>query len=894
MLVLIALLLVVPASAQAQTGRITGTVRDAHGDPLSGATVTATNRTTGDARGELTEADGRYTIDLPAGGYAVTASMFGFRSPAPANVQVSAGATASLDLTLEPLLLEALIVTAMLREQELMDVPFSVAAPTAEVLRSRGVEDIEGVAANVAGFSVQNLGPGQSTVAMRGASGGQIARDQPGVKEQVGAYLDDAPISLSLFTPDIDLFDLSRVEVLRGPQGTLFGAGSLSGTVRYISNQPVLGVMQLFGELTGNVHSDGGPGGSVRVGVNAPLGDMMAARVVGYYTRYGGFMDVRTPVMEADTLVDFGLDEDVNSGNRLGGRAALRIAPSSSFSITPRVLFQRLEMDGWNRIDDFNILANEFTTTNPDVELGERELFIQLDEPYTDDFMLADLNVQYDFGGAALTSITSFMTRDILVVRDATALTASITGGAPLTFPESIYRIDAPLDDKTDSEVLTQEVRLGGDLGFGLGAADDVTNWVLGAFYSDNHREYGQSLLVEGFDAASAALDPGDGFTPGWTAGAGGRAAIDELFFSDLSYDLRQYAAFGEATVPVGSRLDLTGGLRWYSFKEEREQVFDGIFSDPVARPGEIEADGLAPRFIASFEATDWLNLNAQAAKGFRLGGINDNLNVPLCTPEDLVLFSGFETWDDETVWNYEVGAKSQLMEGRGMFNVSAFYMDISDYQVSVTAGSCSSRLTLNAPEAHSTGVEVELSLAPSEAFDFSVAGTWTKSGLDAPPLAAEGDEIAFPGIEEGNRLPGVPEFQAAAAATYRFAFSPAWPMYLTGSVNHVGSRFTQLSDHAEGVGTVDMGGFEAGGGATIGGPLTETIFEFDPELPSYTILNLRTGVFLDTWEVALFVNNLTDERAFLGLDRERGTRARVGYLTNQPRTIGLSLRFEH
>ena len=102
----------------------------------------------------------------------------------------------------------------------------------------RGVDDIEGVARNVAGFSVQNLGPGQSQVAMRGVSSGQIARDQPGVKEQVGAYLDESVISLSLFTPDIDLFDMSRVEVLRGPQGTLFGSGSLSGTVRYITNQP--------------------------------------------------------------------------------------------------------------------------------------------------------------------------------------------------------------------------------------------------------------------------------------------------------------------------------------------------------------------------------------------------------------------------------------------------------------------------------------------------------------------------------------------------------------------------------------------------------------------------------------------------------------------------------
>ena len=131
-------------------------------------------------------------------------------------------------------------VTARKREENLQSVPFSVAAPTPQVLRTRGAESLEDVSVNVAGFSVQNLGPGQSQIAMGGVSAGQIVRDQPGVKEQVGVYLDESVISLSLFTPDLDLFDMSRIEVLRGPQGTLFGSGSLSGTVRYITNRPVL------------------------------------------------------------------------------------------------------------------------------------------------------------------------------------------------------------------------------------------------------------------------------------------------------------------------------------------------------------------------------------------------------------------------------------------------------------------------------------------------------------------------------------------------------------------------------------------------------------------------------------------------------------------------------
>ena len=137
---------------------------------------------------------------------------------------------------------------------------------------SSGPETTEDVSANVAGFSVQNPGPGQSQVAMRGVSADQIVRDQPGVKEQVGVYLDESVVSMSLFTPDLDLFDMSRVEVLRGPQGTLFGSSSRSGTVRYITNQPVLGITEGTGELGFGSLAGGGLGNDAKLAVNVPLG----------------------------------------------------------------------------------------------------------------------------------------------------------------------------------------------------------------------------------------------------------------------------------------------------------------------------------------------------------------------------------------------------------------------------------------------------------------------------------------------------------------------------------------------------------------------------------------------------------------------------------------------
>jgi iron complex outermembrane receptor protein len=875
--------------ANAQTGRITGVVRDPQGAALSGVAVRVTNQSTNASRRATTGADGGYTVaGLAPGAYTVSVASLGLRALSKKDVQVAADAAASVDFVLQPVVLAPVTVTAMLREQPIADVPFSIAAPTAADLRSRGADNIEAIAASVPGFSVQNLGPGQSQVAMRGASPGQIARDQPGVKEDVGVYLDEVPISLSLFTPDLDLFDISRVEVLRGPQGTLFGSGSLSGTVRYISNQPELGVNSTFGEVGVNTISGGAAGNTSKLGFNVPVGDKAALRIVGYSNALGGWMDAVQP--------NFKINKDVNGGNRTGLRTAFRIAPNGRFSVTPGFLFQKVKMDGWNRIDAFNILSNPYTTTRPAVTLGPRQLFTQIAEPFTDEFLLGDVNMQYDLGGGMkLTSVSSYTHRYVLVVRDATALTGSVTGGS-LALPPSVYELDSPLADATKSRVWTQEVRLAG--------GRDRLRWVVGGFYSNSRRHYGQDLFVRGFDTLSyAALGAPYGFTQGL------KAPIDHLFYSDLDYSSKQTAVFGEATVGVGERLDLTGGLRYYNFNDNRGMMFDGIFTNNntgtalVTDTGTTKANGVAPRVIASYKASDALTFNTQVSRGFRLGGINDALNVPLCTAQDLTTYSGHPTWKDETAWNYEAGAKAQVAGGRASLNVSAFYMDIRNLQMTVTAGSCSSRLTLNAPKARAQGLEAEFTASPSAHLDFSVSGSFNDAKLRSTIRDAVGNVVS--GIQDGNRLPSVPRLKAAAGATYGWDVVPGSHAFVSGSFQYVGSHFTAIDDHGRGqcwptnlpncpFGTVDMTQFQRAGGATIGGPLTDTLFTFNPELPAYNIVNLRAGLTRESWEVAVFLDNVTDKRAFLALDRERGSRARVGYLTNQPRTFGITLRFNY
>jgi iron complex outermembrane receptor protein len=875
---LAAVLYGVPAAAQG--GRITGFVRDPQGAALTGVAIRATNQATGTIRRATSANDGSYTVtDLASGAYTVSASLPGLRSASQKDVQVTAGRAASADFVLNPVMLQAVTVTAMLREQNLAAVPFSIAAPTEQALQLRGVDNIETVAANVAGFSVQNLGPGQSQVAMRGASSGQIARDQPGVKEQVGTYLDDSPVSLSLFTPDLDLFDVGRVEVLRGPQGTLFGAGSEAGTVRYISNQPEIGASNTFGETGGNWVGGGANGSTAKLGINAPLGERAAVRLVGYSNRLAGWMDAVQP--------DSTINHDVNGGVRAGIRAALRVEPNARFSITPRIVFQRVKMDGWNRIDAFNILANPYTTTRQRISLGERQLFTQIDEPYTDNFLLGDVNWKYSFGGVNLTSITSYTHRDILVVRDATALTGSVMGGT-LGLSDRVYTLDAPLDDATKSKVWTQELRLTG--------ATQGVRWLAGAFYANSKRDYGQSVRPKGVDSLAA----NEGFAPqGWSQGTLG-ARIDELFYSKLHNALTQSALFGEATLAATDQLDLTAGLRYYRFSEDRSLIFDGAFAVPTDTTGTTDASGLSPRFIVSYKASSALTLNAQASRGFRLGGINDPLNKALCSAQDTLTYGPLAgSWKDETAWNYEVGAKSQFAGGRGSLNISAFYMDIRDLQLTVSAGQCSSRLILNADKARSVGTEIELTASPTPNLDLSVSAGLNNAKLLTTFRDGGGNVVA--GIADGNRLPSVPRFQASGSLTYGWSVGAGSRASLSGSFQHVGSRYTLIDDQGDGVGAacagqkfgcVDLNTF---GANTIGGPLTGTgIFRFNPLLPAYTLVNLRVGYSRQSWQLSVYLNNVFDEIAFLALDRERGLRARVGYLTNQPRTAGVSLRFDY
>lgn len=751
---------------------------------------------------------------------------------------------------------EELIVTATKRDQALLDVPFSVSAQSEQMMRNRGITNIEDLSRTVASFTVQNLGPGQSQVAIRGISAGQIVRDQPGVKEQVGVYLDESVISLSLFTPDLDLFDLNRVEVLRGPQGTLFGSGSLSGTVRYITNQPTTDKFEGTVEATLNSIQGGDVGGDLKGSVNVPINATTALRVTAYATQYPGFIDAIQP--------GGSVKKDVNDGYRRGIRASLMFKPTDELTITPRILYQKIDVDGFNRVDVFNILANQFTTTRPRYQLGGLKEFTQLKEKFTDEFFLGDLNVQYDMGDLRFTSISSYTNRDVLVRRDATALTGSITGGT-IGLSQAIYTLNAPLNDTTNLKTFTQELRVGSN-------SSGPFQWVIGGFYSHIKRDYAQDLPVIGFTAVS-------GIPTASTV-----APTDHLYYSTVPYTQKQYAIFGEATYSVTDRFDVTAGLRYADYKEDRTLTFDGIFADKtIAVPGKTKADSLAPRVILAFKATDDVTLNAQVSKGFRLGGINDPLNRPLCTPADFATFNALSTpsFKNETVWNYEAGLKAKL-GGKGSLTVAGFYADISNLQATIDAGSCSSRIIANVPSAKSQGFDAEFAYRLTDNFDVAATASYNDAKLTSSLKDASGRPIQ--GLADGNRLPTVPKFQTSFSVGYqRDISSTGLEAFSNLTWQYVGKRYTQISDQENDPRLVQL--FPTIGATTV------TALSFPLALPSYDIVNFRIGVRGEGWEVAGFINNLGDERAHLAIDRERGLRARYGFITNPPRTFGATVR---
>ncbi|MBI3438303.1 MAG: TonB-dependent receptor, partial [Proteobacteria bacterium] len=357
---------------------------------------------------------------------------------------------------------------------------------------------------------------------------------------------------------------------------------------------------------------------------------------------------------------------------------------------------------------------------------------------------------------------------------------------------------------------------------------------------------------------------------------------VDNPYHADLPYNDKQFALFGEGSLDINANDTVTLGGRYYNFDEHRRFHSGGLFSNGDDRTDSTHSEGFSPRLLLSHHVSDDLIINAQISKGFRLGGANDPLNIPLCSLSDALTFGGHPRYDDESSWNHEIGFKYE--HGMLTFNGAAFYNRIQNLQVSADAGSCSSRVVFNVPRAHTIGLEAEMTASPIHNLELSLAGSVVESRFDSTVTTSGGAVIA--GMRNGNRLPSTPNYQLAATAAYYW--DAAWAgqgaqAHVALSATTMGSRFTQPGDQEPGAG-VFVSHLPFNGATGLG------VTTLDLELNPYTIVNFNLGVENDKWGAQLYVNNITDENAHLSFDRERGGRARLGFETNQPRTVGVTV----
>jgi iron complex outermembrane receptor protein len=575
---------------------------------------------------------------------------------------------------------DEIVVTAQKREERLQDVPISISVVGGEQMQQSGASQLADYAAYVPGFQVDNAGsPGRSTLSLRGVA-------PIGPSATVGIYLDDAPIGSSgiynraqTFSLDLLPYDIDQIEVLRGPQGTLYGASSIGGLLKYVTVQPDLTRFsaRAGGEVFTIAHgSDAGWAASALV--NVPIvADKLA--ISGSYSRRNspGFID--------NVLTG---EKDVNSALQQGARVAVLWKPDSKLTVKLSGLWQRTESD------NFGILYETQGSPTP-LAPGASWLSTnqQLPEPFHSDFKFFSGSIAYDLGFAELSSTTSHSELKILETSDASRVYGVIWGGlAP--YPATLHQ-----------KKWTEEVRL-------TSATSKLLDWQLGFFYTNEDNTHNQ--LVRALDASGAPLAPFDPFAV---------VALPNTY--------KEYAVFGNATLKLGDVFHITGGLRW----ARNDQTFTQVTQIPLAGL-DTSGDGGSSEEIVTWSVSPQLNLNpdtmlyVRAATGYRPGGPN-------------IALPGFPaTVSSETVTSYEAGIKARFLDRKVTFNAAAFLLDWNDLQVAQAFANGINGL-VNAGTARSQGFEAQLLIQPVRGFNVGANFAYTDAKCtQTTPNCTDGDQL--------------------------------------------------------------------------------------------------------------------------------------------------------
>ena len=693
----------------------------------------------------------------------------------------------------EALVADAVIVTATRRAERLIDVPLSIQAIGGDELEKLGAVDFSDYVRTVAGISFIDSGAGRSQISIRGVTTGQDIGQ--GAEATVGVYLDETPISEASSQPDIKLFDIDRVEVLRGPQGTLYGSGSLGGTIRVLPNMPDFDGVSGQLKLTGSSTESGGFNKAVNGWVNLPLSDKAAVRIVGYGIRNDGFLDDNYGGNGSHT------GKNINDEKTYGGRLTLRVQPTEKLDVVLTGIYQKGEFGAFEEVTD----------NFPGLVIQQ-----SADQPFEDEYKIANLKVVYDFDFATLTSATSYFDRSRYLENDIDYFLEALAG-IPRGISPLLY----------EANTFSQEVRLTSN-------GDGPFSWLVGAFYLDRSDDFNQTINVLGAPAPATKAD--------------------NLFYLDRASDVEQVAGFAEVSYDLTDRLTATAGVRISDIKRKNVAETDGLLLQEFLS-GDFSEQSTTPKFNLSYHLTDDSLIYFQAAKGFRIGGVNPGL--PPCDPAAGCAIDVGSTYDSDSLWNYEIGSKLQLFDNAMTLTASVFYIDWSDIQLSVSRGDGFDGF-LNAGDATSQGAEVETSFQVNKFLSIGGQVTYTDATLESLPVSVADFAI------EGQKLPGVAKW--SSAANFELG-APIWGneyAYLRGDLQYVGSRENALGPFAE-------------------------------KLDNYSLLSLRAGIQRGPYDLSLFANNLTDERAELFRQSVFGVRNgdplqldRTS--VNRPRTIGVSV----
>ena len=762
----------------------------------------------------------------------------------------------------EQMVLEEVIVTANKRTETMQDVAVSMSAMTEEGLDAMGVNNFEDFACTMASLNYTSVGPNKLKLIVRGLSEGPPENLDYQIQSTVSIYIDETPITSAVATPDLHVLDLARIELLRGPQGTLYGAGSMGGTLKMMTNQPDLDGFS--GRLDGMyANIDGGDNNyELSAVLNVPMGEKNAMRFVGYTKEDGGFID--------NTATG---EENWNTVETSGGRLSWLLRPNDNWDIVSTYMHQTADVIGRNRYEP---------------ELGDLLFYGPAPDSQKDTIDL--FNVKIDYHGwsfADLVSSTSYYKgrNDFWFDWSAVGYGAAealffFTGTEPIVW----QNIDQTY------EVLAQELRL-------VSTGDGPSTWTAGLFIDSEETDYDQTVWANDLETLmSITPDPPFGSSsvqPGGVAYLGD----DVIFYGENQHTVDQLALFGEYTYAFSDKWSGTIGARWFkvdmkndSFSVGAQNMITGVattaaiarlieagieptpgavFAEVLSSQGLVDGvvsdsdDGVNPRFALEYRPTDNLLTYGLASKGYRIGGVNSGLAIGFGAPA---------TYGPDELWNYELGFKSTLAGGRMTLNGAIYYLDWSDI-ISV-AGIEGFRYRINGGKASVTGAELEWAFQATENWYFNAGLSYNDTQLEdnicndfisGTPCTPESEDLI--GLK-GDQLIGAPKMSYTAAVRYENRLTDTLDWQALLDFQHVGKSYDRYNSQPNA-----------------------------QEQGDYDVVNLRLSLLTQTgWEFSLFGRNLTDERGVISAQYVQGeinpAQDWLRWTVIRPRTYGVTVRY--